>query len=520
MEFSYRTRQQNLKKLYRDTFDLVILGGGINGVAVTRDAVSRGLKTALIEACDYSSATSSASSKLIHGGLRYLEQLRIFLTFESLKEKNFLLKSSPHLVKPLDFVFPIYKGDRLSSFHLQAGLFLYNLLSGFKNKCERLSHKDVLKLFPLLKIEGLKTSFCYEDAQMDDAGLTFEVLLSAHRKGSICVNYVRALKCFSDRVLAKDTINNETFEIKTRHIVSTLGPWTDIFSSQNNMSWKPILSLRKGVHLVFSQNDLPSKKALVFQKDKRIIFVIPQARNKVLVGTTDTAFKGDPRTVCVTKNDIDYLFSALKTYFPQFEASYGKIVSCFAGVRPLAKQFYLKETQISRKEKIIRKDNITFVIGGKYTTFRPIAKKVLNFVTHKKYLLKDEPLRELDFSQNLQDKTHFSTFSTKEQCFQKVPQADYHFITKRFSHLYKHLDDEKKAWALLAHYALERTMCLSLKDFFRLRTDLTLFEPQKAYELIDFIASIFEKEMKWSKKEMLQQKKEALNSLTFCRPCF
>jgi len=371
--------------------------------------------------------------------------------------------------------------------------------------------------FPLLKKQGLKASFCYEDSQMDDALLNLEVLFSAHKKGALLVNYTKALKCLSDRVLVENTMTKDVFEIKTKQIVSTLGPFTDGFFSQSKTSFKPFLTPTKGVHLIFSQKDLPAKKAMVIQKEKRILFVIPQVRDKVLVGTTDTEFLGNPRDVNVTKEDVDYLFSSLKEYFPDFQASYNKIISCFSGVRPLVRESQKSESAISRKEKIIKKENITFLIGGKYTTFRPMAKKTVDSLTSKKFTLHNEPLRKLDFRQDFNEE---KMNSTKGVFFQKILFEDYEFIKNKYSFLYESLKEEEKNWALLAHWALHKTMCLHLKDFFRLRTDLTLFEPEKVKKLIGLVSSIFQKELKWSEKEILQQKEDCLKSLTFHSSCF
>jgi glycerol-3-phosphate dehydrogenase len=234
-EFSFKTRAENIQKMLTDTFDFVIVGGGINGAGIARDAISRGMRVALVEAEDFSSGTSSRSSKLIHGGIRYLENYEFKLVFEALNERTKLFEMAPHLVHPLRFMIPLYESSRVGMGLMGLGMWLYDALSLFQTPelHERLSANSSLKRMPILRQEGLKGSFIYSDAYMDDDRLVHETLRAANEEGLIAANYCKAgsLEYSSEgsfqALIVFDQIGKKNFKIKARHLICAAGPWTD-----------------------------------------------------------------------------------------------------------------------------------------------------------------------------------------------------------------------------------------------------------------------------------------------------
>lgn len=318
-----------------DQADIVIYGGGIVGSACARDASLRGFKVALIDRYDFASGASSKSSKLAHGGLRYLESLNFRLTKESLEERNRLLINAPQMVKPLPFIFPLNKDYRIK---VKTGLALYDFLA----------LNDILPkhrhLSPLPSIrQDIKSGYVYYDAQLDDARLVFANLYDAKKHGAYIENYSKK-------------------EPEGKVVIHTVGPFS------------PLSAPTKGVHLVLPQVESEYAFILRAPQDNRIFFVIPW-KGYSLVGTTDTAFNGNPLEVKVDPADIEYLLDAFQAYFPDAST---KIISSFAGLRPLIKTTGLKPSEIPRDHLIKVEGNQIYVVGGKYTTFRLMAEQAID----------------------------------------------------------------------------------------------------------------------------------------------
>ncbi|MCB0349617.1 MAG: FAD-dependent oxidoreductase, partial [Bdellovibrionales bacterium] len=269
MSLSLLVRKNNIEKMQREVFDLIIIGGGISGAGVARDAAMRGMKVALVEADDFASGTSSRSSKLIHGGIRYLENFEFGLVFEALRERQNLFEMAPHLVHPLRFMLPVYEGARVGMFKLGLGMWAYDALSSFEapelhsrqDKAEALQHN------PYLNPEKLAGSYIYSDAYMDDDRLVIETLRSAASHGACIANYVRASGAkFKEgqlsELVCQDALSKKEFSIKGRHFVSTVGPWTDLVANELLGEWRRIMRPSKGVHLTFSRKRLPIDEAV------------------------------------------------------------------------------------------------------------------------------------------------------------------------------------------------------------------------------------------------------------------
>lgn len=380
----------------REEFDLLIIGGGITGAAVARDAVSRNLKVALVEKRDFAWGTSSRSSKLIHGGLRYLQNFEMRLVFEALAERAHLLKTAPHLVAPLNFYMPVYAGDPHGKGILSIGLWLYDLLSLFRSpgRHRRLSARQMLAATPFLKKEGLKGGFKYYDASMWDDMLAVETLRSAAKGGGAIANYMEALNPVlkGEKLSGFEVMDKETgrkFTILAKKVVVATGPWTDELGMKLSQNWHAWLSPSKGIHLIFDLKRLPVPGALVMSHphDGRIAFVIPRpdyGAGVTLVGTTDGPTSKDPVSATIDSTDVKYLLDLLQMYFPELKIGREDIVSAYVGVRPLMatgntdSQAPLQK--VSREHYIgVGPGGAIVVAGGKYTTHRTMAKEIVDF---------------------------------------------------------------------------------------------------------------------------------------------
>ena len=395
-EFSFRTREQALARQRSETFDFLVVGGGITGAAVARDAAARGYSVALVEKDDFATGTSSRSSKLIHGGVRYLENLEFGLVFEALAERALLLKTVPHMVRPLPFYMAVYEGDKHSKGLLNLGLWLYDLLALFRTPefHRSFSREGLLKEIPFLKSEGLQGGLKYSDASMWDDVLVVETARSAHTLGAAIATYTEALSPLweGERVAGfrvRDRETSQDFDLKARRTIICAGPWLDELGRKLKADWKPWLTPSKGVHLIFDLKRIPVPGALVMShpEDGRISFVIPRpdyGAGVVIVGTTDSPSPRDPGAVDVERADIDYLMNLLRKYFPSLDLKDSDILSTYAGVRPLFGPAASGGDSASL-QKVSREHHIgtgpggtLLVAGGKYTTHRKMAEEIVD----------------------------------------------------------------------------------------------------------------------------------------------
>lgn len=370
-------------------FDLLILGGGITGAGVALDAVLRGLRVALIDKGDFASGTSSRSSKLIHGGLRYLEHGDFSLVYEALHERGRLLRNAPHLVYPLRFVLPFYEGARVPSWKYRVGLVLYDLLAGAGNirRSRAISLPHLHREFAELRTEGLRGGAEYFDAQADDARLCLEVLRTAALQGACLVNYVEAMSFeFSGGVIrgvrAVDRLGGRELSIAAKQVLNATGPWADTVRRLAGDNGDPVLRPTKGVHLTLRDRRLPAALLLLHPTDGRVFFVLPFG-NKTLLGTTDTVWDNSPDKVSVTPEDINYLLVGFNHYFtPPLSAS--DVRSSFAGLRPLIRSRPGQPSDLSREFQLhTSPSGLLTAAGGKYTTYRHMAEIITDTVARR-----------------------------------------------------------------------------------------------------------------------------------------
>jgi glycerol-3-phosphate dehydrogenase len=368
------------------TFDLVVLGGGITGAGVALDATLRGFRVALIDKGDFASGTSSVSSKLVHGGLRYLEHGDFRLVYEALHERRLLLENAPHLVRPLRFVIPFYRGARVRPWKWRTGLTLYDLLAGASNirRSRPLRVAELRREFPGLRTAGLEGGAAYFDAQMDDARLCLEVVRTAVGQGACAANHVEAVGFERGAgtitgVRAVDRAGGGELLLRTRQVVNATGPWVDAVCRLAGDASGPALQPTKGVHLVVPDRGLPAAFLLLHPADGRVFFVIPWL-GKTLIGTTDTHWEGPPDGLAVTPEDVAYLLEAHNHYLAPALGP-GDVLGSFVGLRPLVGTRPKEPSSRSREFRLFRSPSgLLTVAGGKYTTYRHMAEVITDAV--------------------------------------------------------------------------------------------------------------------------------------------
>jgi glycerol-3-phosphate dehydrogenase len=422
-EFSFDSRRRALRRFARSTkgepFDFLVIGGGITGAAVARDAASRGLKVALVERDDFASGTSSASSKLVHGGLRYLENLEFKLVFESLSERAHLIRTQPNMVRWLKFYIPVYESDARGMGLVSIGLWLYDLLSLFRapHFHKRLSKEKIQSEIPGLSTKGLVGGFTYYDASMWDDVMCVENARAAHELGASIAPRVEAHDAIWEQVGGKPRIvgfrcldreSGGTIDVRAKRTIICGGPYTDLIGEmllsgapeeeaakyrEKSGHWKHWLKPSRGTHLVFARKRLPVPGAMLLSniEDTRVSFVIPRddfGPGAVIVGTTDAPSPKDPAEVRAEVEDVDYLLRLLARYFPEANLGYEDILAKYVGVRPLMDPAFGHEgedavggglSKVSREHHIDRgPGGTTLVAGGKYTTHRTMALEIVD----------------------------------------------------------------------------------------------------------------------------------------------
>ena len=380
------------RALATPSFDLLVIGGGINGAGIARDAAMRGLNVALVEQGDFASGTSSKSSKLIHGGLRYLENFEFALVLEASRERDRLRRHlAPHLVQPMPFVFPVFQGDPVGRLRLTAGLWVYDGLSAFRNisRHRSWSRKTTLRHEPQIRQAGLRGALHYYDCWTDDARLTLETILASVTAGAVVGNYLAVTELLRDDRGAlngariTDRISGESFTVNARQIVNATGPWLDKVRALDDPTAAPVLRLTKGVHIIVRRERVGNHHAIVIRapRDGRVMFAIPWD-DQVLVGTTDTDFDGAPETVAADADDVRYLVEAVNHYFPQAKLEESDVIGAYAGLRPLvAPASTATPSETSREEQIFESaSGLVSIGGGKLTTYRRVSERVVDRV--------------------------------------------------------------------------------------------------------------------------------------------
>lgn len=390
-QLSSLQREETIQELQQQTFDLLVIGGGITGAGIALDAVARGMTVALIEMHDFASGTSSRSTKLIHGGLRYLKQFEIQLVREVGRERDIIWRNAPHVVHPENMLLPIIEKGSLGKGSTSVGLYVYDVLAGVKRSERRvmLSKSQAMKQEPLLRKEVVIGGGLYKEYRTDDARLVIEVLKTAVKKGAVALNYIQANSFVYENKKAvganvEDVTTGNTFAIKAHKIVNAAGPWVDELRRSDNSLKGKRLHLTKGVHIVVPYGRLPLKQAIYFDvADGRMVFAIP--RDKVTyIGTTDTNYKEAIDKPVACKADVDYLLNAINFIVPNQNLKVEDVSSSWAGLRPLIHEDGKDPSELSRKDEIFHSPSgVISIAGGKLTGFRKMAERTVDIVAQQ-----------------------------------------------------------------------------------------------------------------------------------------
>jgi glycerol-3-phosphate dehydrogenase len=391
--FSYRSRAAALESMQTQPVDLLIIGGGITGAAVARDAALRGFRTALVEAGDFGAGTSSRSSRLIHGGLRYLEAYDFRLVFEASRERRTLLRIAPHLVRPMRFLFPLYRGGRVPPWKLRAGMWLYDALAAFRNVHWHrwLSPAKALAAEPGLRDRDLRGAALYWDAQTDDARLVIATVRSAAQAGALAANYAAVTSFIraEGRVVGaiiRDSLTGQESLVRALTVVNATGPWVDRVRRLDDAGAKPLLRMSKGAHAIVRRERLGLHDAITISSpiDGRVMFVLPW-NDLAFIGTTETDEAVLPEDVRATGEDVIYLLRSANAVFPRARLTPNDVLATWAGLRPLlAPDRSLPAGKVSREHRILESPSgLITIAGGKLTTFRVMGKDVVDLVAKR-----------------------------------------------------------------------------------------------------------------------------------------
>ena len=387
---STATRASRLGRLRGEGFDVLVIGGGITGAGIARDAAMRGLRTALVERDDFGSGTSSRSSRLVHGGVRYLEHGHLHLVFESSRERRTLMRIAPHLVRPLRFTWPVYRGARVPRWKLNAGLFMYDVLAVFRNvrNHRALEAAEVIAQEPSVRRDDLVGGAEYYDAATDDARLTLANVISAEEHGAAVVNHASVVRLTRDgaRVtgaVVRDHESDVEFTVRAAVVVNATGPWTDAVRALDASEARSAVRATKGVHIAVPRERLSTYGALTLLSpvDGRVMFALPSTVTTI-IGTTDTPTDERPDEVRASAADVEYLLATANLFFPAARLTSNDVVAAWAGIRPLvASGFTSDPASASREHRISRSaSGVISVSGGKLTTYRSMAAEVVTVV--------------------------------------------------------------------------------------------------------------------------------------------
>ncbi len=524
------TRKKRIKALDQQ-FDLLIIGGGVTGAGIALDAASRGLKTVLVEKDDFASGTSSRSTKLVHGGLRYLKQLEIGLVSEVGRERAIVHKNAPHLVIPEKMLMPLIKGGTYGKISTALGLTVYDILAGVRKSDRRamLSKEEALKAEPLLKPENLVGAGFYSEYRTDDARLTIELIKAAGRYGAVCLNYVKMTEFIiqDDKLcggVCYDFLGKEELYIKAKYVVNAGGPWVDELREMNNSLSNKRLHLTKGVHLVIPHEKMPVNHSIYFDvPDGRMIFAIPRG-NKTYIGTTDTDYKGSLDRIVSTEADALYLIKSINDTFPDISIKLEDVETNWAGLRPLIHQEGKTASEISRRDEIFEADDgLISIAGGKLSGYRKMAEKTVDLIvkrynrdtgeklpgskTENLFLLEDH-LKEEDlvsYKSEIEDRLEKMGIR-KENAEYLI--SNYGKQTDKILDLaikFKGKDSEEKLLRSELSFSLEKESVTNPVDFFDRRTGRLYFDIDSVMKYKNTVINDLLKYFSWSENQRKEE---------------
>jgi glycerol-3-phosphate dehydrogenase len=527
--FSAINRAETISRLSSQEYDLLIIGGGITGAGIALDAASRGLSVALVEKHDFASGTSSKSTKLIHGGLRYLKQLEIRLVREVGQERAILHRNAPHIVIPENMLLPIVANGSLGKSSTSLGLYVYDMLAGVRRKERRvmLSVEKTLKREPLLRKEILLGGGLYKEYRTDDARLTIEVMKTARNLGAEVINYTQSKGFIYEKgkiaaIKAFDVLNNHSFVIHARKVVNAAGPWVDELRQVDNSLKGKRLQLTKGVHIVVPFERLPLQQAAYFDvADKRMMFAIPRG-NATYIGTTDTNYRENIDTPTTTFDDVQYLLKAANYMFPTVNLAIEDVKSSWAGLRPLIHEDGKSPEELSRKDEIFYSPSgLISIAGGKLTGFRKMAERVVDVVAEM--LEKEQNLRVNDCytdqitlaGGDFESGDQVPAFAEKLfKQFQSlgVSMGEVRLLVDKFgsetAEILEKIPEFDPGFSMAIRIALAEVdycvaheMVTNLSDFFTRRTGRLYFDRGSIYSLLSPVSDRMAQLLNWSQEQ-------------------
>ena len=494
-------------------FDICIIGGGATGLGIAVDAASRGCKTVLLEKYDFAKGTSSRSTKLVHGGVRYLQQGNIKLVMEALKERGLLKKNAPHLVKNQSFVIPNYKWWENSFYGI--GLKVYDWMAGSLGlgPSRFLSKEETLALAPNLDQDGLRGGVLYHDGQFDDARLAIHLAMTAADHGAVVINYMGVEGLMKDDgkvcgVIAKnqleDALSGSAFyEIKAKVVINATGIFSDSIAKMDDPNAERLISHSQGIHLVFDREFLLSDTAIMIPRtdDGRVLFAVPW-HNKIIVGTTDTPVASASEEPIAMKEEIEFVMQHIHRYLKK-DPSYDDVRSVFAGLRPLVKSNTRITSAISRDHHISISDSeLISITGGKWTTYRKMAEDVMEIAIHKAGMSEKECVTKTLHINGYKESNDYTKplyyYGTDEDGIKDLIKKD-----NSFSELIHPSLPYIKAEIV---WAVQNEMCMTLEDALARRTRALLLDAKAAIGSASLVAHLMAREMRkdeiWIKEQI------------------
>jgi len=537
---SSSVRTHNLSLLESEQFDVLVIGGGVTGAGVALDAVARGYKVALVEKIDFASGTSSKSTKLVHGGIRYLPNFDFALVHEALVERGALLRNAPYLVQPVGFILPLYEGDRHPvglpfstpggiglGLIMDIGLWMYDFMAGMfagsrgVKRHRRLSRNKVMELAPALVTEGLKEGFIYYDAQTNDARLTLALIRTAAQFGADIANYAEVTSFVTENgkvtgAHVRDQLGNQDITVRARHIVNATGVFSEQIEALAGYEPQVQVNPSKGVHLVFSCEDVKlGNDAIVLPEtdDKRILFLVPW-ESRAIFGTTDTG-SGDLDHPTATQEDISYLLNHLKRYL-SVQLTEENIISVYAGYRPLlsSRGTGSSTAKLSRTHAVLQSPSgLVTIVGGKLTTYRRMAQDTVDVLSRRDGSTPIHPTQNLPLQGSAGWLARQRDVEVKGLALGLSPQTIKHLrhygsealgllkLIEDDAELGRRIIDDLPYIRAEVIYACRHEMAMTPYDVLARRTSIMLEDRQRGLGALDDVVSLMANEHNWSSEQ-------------------
>jgi glycerol-3-phosphate dehydrogenase len=537
MNFTSYNRSDILSSASSSQFDLIVIGGGITGAGILLDGVSRGLNVLLLEMRDFASGTSGRSTKLIHGGLRYLKNFEFRLVADVGKERAIVYRNGPHVTKPEPMLLPILKGRSMGKWMASFGVWLYDYLAGVRKEERRkvLSAQELNRIEPMIPAEKVRGGILYYEYRTDDSRLTLEIIKKAVEMGGMVVNYCSAEEFIFENkkisgLIVKDGITGNRIELKSKYIVNAAGPWVDQLMQKDKTTVPVTLILTKGVHLVFSYEKLPVRRSLYFENtDGRMIFIIPRD-GKTYIGTTDTFYTGDIAEPEAEMEDIDYLLKAAREVFPETGLKREDMESCWAGLRPLIREEGKNPSEISRKDELFESPSgLITVAGGKLTGYRKMAEKVMDRIAERMdkdfgkslvscrtlaipYSGGDIPGKNLEkfIKENIKKGKKSGLPEEETKALIEIYGSNFLYLLNILEEKKEELIQSSLPPILFAKliYAMEHEFCLKASDFFIRRTSMLYFDKQNMLKWKEQVINVMKKKLLWTDEVERENREE------------